>query len=62
MTIVEFLKSEYGTRVSCGNRWLVWDIDGQEWVVYEHLPYAKKTTVIIHTLLESTAIKALRED
>ncbi len=45
-------------RISLGNRWLVYD-HKDIWTVYERKPYAKKTTTIIETVNERTAIEEL---
>lgn len=55
MRISEFIRNS-DARVSYGNRWLVWD-DG--WIVYERLPYKKRTTEILVTLIEEHAVAAL---
>jgi hypothetical protein len=61
MTIIDALKETTGTRVTCGNRWLVWnDTDG--WLVYEHKPYSRVTTEVIETQNESDAVEKLTED
>lgn len=34
-SIEELMKEEWGVRVSCGGKWLFWDLD--EWVVMENV-------------------------
>lgn len=61
MTIVEALKSSdvYGIRVSCGNRWMVWDASSDRWAVYEHNYRPQKSTHIFSSLDEEIAIEYL---
>lgn len=47
-------------RVTSGYRWLILN-DGGLWVVYERLPYAKKTAVVYEGTSESAACQALLE-
>jgi hypothetical protein len=57
--IVTALKENYGSRLCCGWRWMVWDAVNMEWVVYERVSYAKKTKVSIATESESDAVAVL---
>lgn len=59
MDIIEALKNkDEGLRITNGFRWLVCDYNGQ-WIVYERLPYKKKTTVVIETEDEELAVQKL---
>jgi len=58
MRIAECLRNS-DARVSYGDRWIVWD---DCWIVYERLPYKKKTTEVISTLIEEHAVAALMEE
>jgi hypothetical protein len=59
MDIIEALKNkDEGLRVSNGFRWLVSDDNGQ-WIVYERMPYKKKTMKVIETEDEELAVKML---
>jgi hypothetical protein len=55
--IVKTLKGNYGARLSCGWRWMVWD--NTKWVVYERKPYSKNTQIIISTEDEKYAVAVL---
>ena len=46
-------------RVTCVYRWLVWDDDNGEWVIYEKKPYTKHTVVVIRTDNEAVAVAEL---
>jgi hypothetical protein len=46
-------------RISDGYRWLVGNNDGDGWIVYEHLPYARKSTIVCETTDEDVAVDAL---
>ena len=61
MTIKELLQSDkvFNVRVSYRSRWIVGL--GGEWVVYERLPYAKRTKEIIVTKDEELAVAKLLE-
>ena len=59
MNIVGALKRVKDMRVSCDDRWLVWNIS--EWVVYQRKYHAKKTQIIYHSKNQRRAIKALVE-
>ena len=59
MDIIEALKNkDEGLRITNGFRWLICDDNGQ-WVVYERMPYKKKTTVVIETEDEELAVQKL---
>ena len=47
--LIEALKKQSGIRVSTGSRWLVFDDFTHLWVVYERVPYARKTTMVCDT-------------
>lgn len=60
MNVVEVLQNEdfLDIRLTCGrHRWLVFS--GKVWVVYERLPYARHTTVLIETEWEEHAVAVL---
>lgn len=57
MKISEFLRETNGSRITFKFRWLVWD---EAWIVYERLPYKKRSTKIIETMVEENAIAALK--
>ena len=60
LTVNELLKTQ-DVRISCGNRWLVYDDIVSEYVVYEHKYGARNTTEIIRGSEESEACEALIE-
>lgn len=58
MTIAEAMQSgEFNMRVSCGDRWLVSDGEG-EWAVYER-SYGKRVRVVDITDDEEKAVSIL---
>lgn len=63
MDIKKALLNEIGIRVSNSNdRWLVIDemyVFGGEFVVYERLPYARRTKTVYRGTDEEEAVKAL---
>ncbi len=60
MKIVEALKDEDAyLRLSNNRRWLIWNSTESEWVVYEHKPYAKQSTVVCQGADEEAAADAL---
>lgn len=58
-TIEKLLKEEWGVRVSCGGRWLFWDID--EWVVMESAYRASVGKCVYRGESIEKALDALRE-
>ncbi|HJX50439.1 MAG TPA: hypothetical protein VJ438_03180 [Candidatus Nanoarchaeia archaeon] len=56
MTIKQLLKS-YPARITMYDKWLV--IFDEKFLVYEHKPYAKKTTIVYSGNSESKAVEAL---
>lgn len=48
-------------RITCENRWLVFDDTTQEFVVYEKIPYKRNTYVVCRTLSSEYAIESLLE-
>ena len=46
-------------RITCENRWLVFDDTTQEFVVYEKIPYKRNTYVVCRTVSSEYAIKSL---
>ncbi len=59
MNIYEALET-LNVRVATGYRWLILN-EGGLWIVYERLPYAKKTTLLYEGTDESAACQALLE-
>lgn len=59
--IVRALKEQQEIRLSCGWRWMTWDDDDEEWVVREHKPYQRGTTVVEATRSERIAVEKLVE-
>jgi len=57
MNIKSALMKNDCIRVSCRDKWLVYDID--EWIVYQRKYGAKKTITICRTDVEDEAIKVL---
>lgn len=46
LTLESVLKTEMHTRLSIGNRWLVWDEVVESWMVFEKKPYKKSSEVL----------------
>lgn len=61
MTIIECLKKE-NSRLTLGNRWLVWDEIYETWYVYEHKYRAKKSEIIHCCTFEEDAIRVLTKE
>lgn len=63
-TATEALKADInrGVRLVCGYRWMVFAQYNKRWIVYEKKPYAKKTTEVIDTNNEGTAITHLIQE
>jgi len=61
MNITQLLKGDYNTRVSSGNRWLIWD--NGEWLVLER-PYGKHLNITLYRgIYTAKAVEALvKED
>ena len=59
--LIEALKSQSGIRVSTGSRWLVFDDFTQMWVVFERVPYARKTTIVKETSDLELAVRHLTD-
>ena len=59
MNILEALKSDDGLRITNMYRWLVWNNDSNEFIVYERGYNKKKTITIVNTSIEDVAIEAL---
>ncbi len=63
LNIYEALKLEHvDIRVTCGDRWMVWDEDMAEWKVWEHKPRARHTTVIYFGDSADEAVERLTEE
>lgn len=63
MKIIEALK-EFNSdiRLTNSDKWLVWNLVGGGWTVYQHKKYSKKVKVLIVTTNEEEAIKILMEN
>ncbi len=60
MKIIEALKNPDETiRLDNGEKWMVWDDVSEEWVVYQHKPYAKTAKIVAHTPNEDEAVAIL---
>lgn len=46
-------------RVTCGDRWLIYDQEAETWIVYERKYMAKKTKTIIETPIQDEAVEEL---
>ena len=63
MGIISALMSEdHNLRVTNGDRWLVYDIATYKWVVYEHKPYARHSTILIEAHIQDDVIPFLLGD
>jgi len=57
--IIGALQEDSTLRLSTGSRWMVWDEDDLEWVVYERKLYDRKTKVLVRTSSTSKALENL---
>lgn len=53
------MKEDYYLRVAGDCKWLVYDNDTRNWIVYEKKPYQKKTKKLIETKSIKSAIQEL---
>ena len=60
-TIIKALMTE-NVRLSMSTRWLVFDEETEEWVVYEHKSYAKKVCEVTRTNYQEEAVAALLKE
>jgi len=64
MNIVEALqkyKPGRSIRITIGDKWMLWNEDRDEWVVFQRKAYGKRTFVLISTSSESDAVAVLME-
>jgi len=61
MDIIGFLKKGISVRLSYGDRWMYWDEEEGGWIVREHKPYSRVSTVLSATTNEEEAISKLIE-
>ena len=61
ITFEETLKDYVDIRLSCGDKWLVWDKECLQWIVYQRKMYQKKTRILIQTKYFEFAIPELIE-
>jgi len=57
MDIVSALMRENNIRLSCGDKWLIFDCG--EWVVYQRKHGARKTEIICRTAIQDIAVDSL---
>lgn len=55
------LLSDSNTRITIGDRWLIFDTNG-DWIVYECKKYQKRTRLVLQTQNEDAAIKELLKE
>ena len=59
MNTLDALKDMFGLRITHEDRWMIWDMAEEAWIVYQRKHRAKNTKVLIQTEDEEKAVKIL---